>query len=132
MLRPIKVEVPRSVARQFRELSKRQFPKEAFAVLIGRSAGTIVEVEELWIPDDLDEHTSTLEVRVQLDWWKDANKAAKELGLEIVGDIHSHCYELAELTGICQVTENKQRERRARIRFWGPQIEVRAKYVTRG
>src|SRR4051794_40876151 len=61
----IQIEIPNQVIRQFKRQAKDAFPRETLAYLIGRDAGTVVEIESLFIPDGLDAHCTPASVVVQ-------------------------------------------------------------------
>lgn len=145
-LRPIQLEVRRSVVIDFKRLAKEVFPLEAFAYLLGRDAGDLIEIEDLFIPNDLVDWVTPTSVSISDLWLPAAKKQAKEGGLKVVGDIHSHAYKHYELgkmkpgcvpsaidmeegmqtvTGICDVLEGKTGKLRSDIRFWGPMFPVR-------
>ena len=142
-LRTIHLTVPAKVVQEFKQQSKRAFPKETFAYLLGRDAGTIVEVEELFVPLDVEERCSKFGVEIGADWIADARKEASAHGLRVVGDIHSHPFVrletlkpgcapsecdidhgMTQIHGICQVRKCKTGKLIANVRFWGPCIPV--------
>lgn len=146
-LRSITVEVSRSLVDQFKAVAKEHFPREAFAYLLGRDAGTLIEIEDLFVPEDLDKHCSDMGFEIQDSWTLAAKAAAKEQGLVIVGDIHSHPFRNGEwsrrfkpeptpsvedidaglhcVNAICLVLECKTGRLRSSVRFWGPQVPVK-------
>lgn len=147
-LRPITIEVRSPVISDFKRLAKEVFPKEAFAYLLGRDAGNLVEIEDLWVPPDLASHTCETFVEISPTWIKPAKRAAKDLGLSVVGDIHSHPFTYSQLgnnslkwlaspsvgdmesglewiTAICAVVQNKDGRFRSTVKFWGPMFPVR-------
>lgn len=146
-LRPIQLEVRRSVVTDFKRLAKEVFPKEAFAYILGREAGNLVEIEDIWVPLDLDKWNDLVSVTVSDDWLPAAKKEAKDLGLTVVGSIHSHPHYSSEdivlqracvpsapdletgydqIYGICGVMANIQTGKlRASLKFWGPTFQVR-------
>lgn len=143
----IQIEIPNQVIQQFKKQAKAAFPRETFAYLIGRDAGTVVEVESLFVPDGLDSHCTPASVAVQPHWLVDAKEyAADNAAASVVGTIHSHPYTFAEsggcrldrglseadhealrgqgISGVCTVQQAKSGSLRASIRFWGPTIPV--------
>ena len=144
-LRTIKVCVSRSLLSEFKRKAKAAFPQETFGYLLGRDAGTVVEVEELYIPLDVDEWCSVNSVTISDEWLPDAKRHAAEHGLKVVGDIHSHPYRHREvgklkpdcspsavdidggiqtISAICQVRQCKTGRLVATVRFWGPMFPV--------
>ena len=118
------------------------YPNEAFCICLGRKAGDTFWVEDLFIPPD-QVHVATPDTvcqaaaaSVYLDWWREAADDAKELGLEIIGDIHSHPYNhneelmahpseidwdctlAAGFQGILAIQKNKKGRFWSRLRFW--------------
>ncbi len=141
-LERIRIEIPNQVIRQFKKQAKDAFPRETFAYLIGRDAGTVVEIEGLFIPDGLDAHCTPASVVLQPHWRVEALEHAQEDGCEVVGDIHSHPFQFkswcgtspgriqsegdldctaGELSiyGIRSVGESKSGRIRPSHRFWG-------------
>lgn len=151
-LRTIQLEVKRSVINEFKRLSKEVFPREAFAYLLGRDAGTIVEIEDLFIPLNLLDFSTNLSITIDEGWLPAAKRQAAELGLSVVGDIHSHAWtqhELAmmsphrpdvqpsvkdletfhQISGICNVLQMSNGKFRSKIKFWGPMFQVAEKII---
>jgi hypothetical protein len=145
-LERIQIEIPNQVIRQFKKQARDAFPKETFAYLIGRDAGTVVEIESLFIPEGLDSHCTPASVAMQMHWPVDAREFAADDSAEVVGTIHSHPYTFEEsggcrldrglsesdhealrgqgISGICTVQQAKSGRLSASIRFWGPTIPV--------
>lgn len=144
-LRTITVRVTRTVVLEFKKAAREAFPCETFAYLLGRDAGTLVEVEELFFPMDVDEWCTENGVHISPGWLPAAKKEAAHSGLKVVGDIHSHPFKHWELgsvlpecapseqdldggqhhiTGICRVREFRGGRKVASIRFWGPMFPV--------
>ena len=144
-LRTIKVCVGRGVIAEFKKEAKSSFPKETFAYLLGRDAGTTVEIEELFTPRDVDEWCTENSVTVSDEWMPAAKKHAADHGLKVVGDIHSHPFRYGEtgkmkpgcapseedidsgmrmISAICQVQQCKGGKLIASVRFWGPMFPV--------
>lgn len=144
-LRKIQVHVSRSIINEFKKAAKESFPNETFAFLLGRDAGTIVEIEELFIPMDVDEWCDANSVTMSDDWLPAARKHASSIGLKVVGDIHSHPYKYGEIgkiipdcspseddidcglphiNAVCYVRETKNSRLVSQVRFWGPMFSV--------
>ena len=145
VLRPLRLQIPARIIRQFKKLAKTQFPKEAYAFVLGKESPTTLKVEELWIPEDLTAYTTRSSVSLPKHWYTDAWEYAQEHDLDPLGDIHSHPFSHKEceihpgrpeavpseadfktwtsgVNGICVVTEGKTGRLRANIRFWGPMV----------
>ena len=144
-LRPIRVEVPRRIINEFKAAAKEAFPRETFAYLLGRDAGTVVEIEELFFPMDVDEWCSENGVMISDEWLPAARSEGAHHGLVVVGDIHSHPFRHKELgkvipgcvpseidleggsphiSGICAVRELRTGRKISSVRFWGPHFPV--------
>jgi hypothetical protein len=149
----INLAVPAKLEREIITRAKAMFPRESFAYILGTIAGDSVHLDELWIPDDLDQWTSEDCVLVQPSWAVDAAAEAKESGLVIVAWLHSHCYLRFEgeglmkdrsqseadldcgfqlpISAICVVQDigKKRRRLRASVKFWGFTLPVEVKTV---
>jgi hypothetical protein len=145
----IRLDVGEDVIEEFKDSAKAKFPRETYAILLGRIEVDRVQVTELYVPADVDKHCHTSAVNVQQCWGAKAKRYAKAVGLVVLGDIHSHPYEAAEmearrphlpdaspsegdlkrskfgiLQGICLVTESNTGKLRSRVRFWGAAIHL--------
>jgi len=143
----ITVEISRRITEQFKKAAKLAFPKETFAYLIGHDAGTQLAVEELYFPDDVEQHCTEDAVHVQPHWLVDAQTHARETAAEVIGDIHSHPFPHSmsyvdrspsesdidrawgSVYGICLVRQDKNGRLRASIRFYPRQPEMITKVV---
>ncbi len=145
MLKPIRLRIPKSLLRKFRQeaiKAYRDYNREHFCFLIGtdfeRSDYRMVEVHELYFPENVLEHTTIEYIDVQNEWYLDAENYAKEAGWTTVGDCHSHPdrkeahqSELDldygrswnKLSGICAIWRTKNKFM-SRYRWWGPQQRV--------
>lgn len=138
------MRVPDKIIQQFKQQAKAAFPRETFAYLIGIDAGTSVEVEDLYVPDNVDDHCGYNFVTIQPHWEIEAMEHARDDGRDVLGDIHSHPYTAMDgvtkpdraqseadmdcnatgLCGICTVVESRSGRLRASVRFWGPTTTV--------
>ncbi len=63
-------------------------------ILLGEVSGDVVFVEEFYIPEGQRQFATEFSVGTDPNafrqWWYDAYEAAREAGLDIVGDMHSH------------------------------------------
>lgn len=87
---------PSRLSRQLYKNCRRIFPNEEYAILLGSQDGDETEIEELYFPPDRLENLSPDFVFAKMSWFVDAGKLADALGLEILGEIHSHCYDEAD------------------------------------
>lgn len=150
----IKLAVAKRLLREFRKGAIKAFPKETCCFLIGSDTedrlGPIryVEITELWMPEGVERHAKSDRVNFQDHWVIEAAEHAKETGMVVVGDLHTHPYTTEELerypvypdcseserdqdafrwnkiAGICTVTQSKAGRMRARFRWWGPRVVV--------
>lgn len=147
-LRTINLYVPPKIIEEFKKQAKRSFPKESFAYLLGRDAGTQVEIEELHTPHGVEQHCTEGSVSIGENWLSEARKEARTSGLTVVGDIHSHPFlcpksyspgcapsegdlddGMTQIHGICQVWKTKSDKLQAKVRFWGPIVPVKVNII---
>jgi len=131
----MRVKVSRRLLNHFRAEGKRVYPREAFAVLIGKLAGDRAIITDLFIPEGQERYASNTQVKVPRAWWEQANEFAKADGLIVLGDIHTHNetskfthdtapseadwdMESGPLHGICSIRRHPTGRMVARIRFW--------------
>ncbi len=137
--------VPPRIEREFKRRAKAAFRRETFAFLIGTIAGDHAHLDELYWPDDVDEHCTESAVDIQDGWYADAQDYARESEAVILGSAHSHPYangggSLKDrahsetdldspvsrmISGICVVQETKSGRLRASMRWWGPSVSLR-------
>ena len=86
----MRVTYSRRLMDHFRREAKHAYPREAFAVLIGRVVGDGVQVTQLYIPDGQREHATPLQITVADAWLREAKRLADASGEIVLGDIHSH------------------------------------------
>ena len=84
------VNVSRRLLDHFRREAKKAYPKEAYAVLIGKVHGDRVDITQLYIPDNQRCKATAHQIEVAVAWREEAMRLAKLTGEEILGDIHSH------------------------------------------
>lgn len=147
ILRPIQISLVPSAKpiSRFVDQAKKAWPYETMAILLGhdsiRRKDRHIEIHDLYVPEDLDKHCTTNRIYLQDHWYAEAVEAAKDDGLEVVGDIHSHPYIEYEatacapsrqdletyhwdgLTGIVNIWMSK-RGLRHFVKFWGPMPPV--------
>jgi len=142
---PKRVEFPETLARSFKRAAKAVFPREFYAILLGDRGQSAFLVHELWIPTEQEEFCTAMSVDIPMRWWKEAQKYADNRAFEVLGDLHSHCFDLEDVReydaspsegdidrsmsllkltggeeavfGICTINEYP-RQKRARFRFW--------------
>jgi proteasome lid subunit RPN8/RPN11 len=143
----ITLVVPWKIERTFKEAAKKAFPKETFGLFLGTLAGARVDVDELFIPEDVTQYCTNWCCRPQAHWFEDAMDEAKEYGKEstIVGWVHSHphtsdafsssdrsqseadldCLIKLPVSAICVVRPiGKAKKLITSMRYWGPTIPV--------
>jgi proteasome lid subunit RPN8/RPN11 len=88
------VELPKSLAGEFKKAAKLIFPVESYAILLGKvSKNGVYRVKELYFPPEAPFHANENVVNVRDSWWKDARVIARGKKLSLLGDIHSHTYD---------------------------------------
>lgn len=147
MLKPIRLRIRPSLLRTFRrEAIKafRDYNREHFCFLIGtdieRSDHRLVEVHELYFPENVLQHTTIDYIEVQDSWYDEAEHYANKLDLTTVGDLHSHPDRKEahqsemdldygrswnKISGICALYRTNKKFM-SRYRFWGaaPRVDV--------
>jgi hypothetical protein len=140
-----------AVRRKFRWAAVSAFPKETYALLLGREHKVsknryLVSVDYVFVPDDVDKHSTEEEVILQSHWDEEAAELAYEYDLQVVGDIHTHPRKYSDflgylkdaspsegdfrwgwggICGICVVAEQKDGRLRTRTKFYGPAARLR-------
>ena len=96
MVRPLRVRCRKEIYEGFKVAAIAAFPREKYGVLMGKRSGKRVWIKDIWIPDDQKRFASD---RVLLadavstpSWRQEAEAIADSEGLQVVGDIHSHCW----------------------------------------
>lgn len=112
--------------------------------MLGTYDGKSYVVDRLVWPDLLADNANEDTVFVRPEWWSNAAETAKAHGLQVIGDIHSHCYgqpvddhapsqsdwdrlDREFIQGICVVTETKAGKKRASLKFWATPPNVTLK-----
>jgi hypothetical protein len=142
----MKVTVGRKVLSRFKRKARERFDTEEFGILLGSTSTDGVLVAAVYFPPfRLDEATNE-DVELDCDWYYDANEYGKNLGLVVVGDIHSHCYQYRpdlsppdhtpsesdwdsadmlrglfpsySLFGVCRVVQLKNKRLKSSIKLW--------------
>lgn len=86
------VKFPKNLAASFYRKARKTYPNEEFAILLAKKKGTLFLIEDLYYPPERLNDRSPDYVPVRPEWFQAADKVAKERGLSVIGDIHSHCY----------------------------------------
>jgi len=95
-----RVIFPERLSRLFYKKCRAVFPTEEYAILLGTQDGDEFSIEDLYFPPER-LLTSTAEQIVRnFSWFETATKLANLQGYEVLGDIHSHCYDFAEYDDI--------------------------------
>lgn len=87
------VLVPPAVTRELYRRARHIFPCEVYGILLGRETDDRVEVLAIYYPPEQKDRPSPDFVNANYSWFKPAHTLAAGLGVEILGDIHSHCYD---------------------------------------
>jgi hypothetical protein len=100
MVGPLRVRCKRSIYDGFKVAAITAFPREKYGVLLGHRRGKRVEILDIWIPDGQErfatEHSLTADAVSNPAWREEAQAIADSEGLEVVGDLHSHCYRVRQ------------------------------------
>lgn len=138
-MKSISLTVPKKLVEQFKKKAREQFPVELYAVLIGHDYCDKIEVLDFYYPNF---KANRFFIWCDGVGYLDAEEHASEVGLSIVGDIHSHCFDSKyggdhskserdhawghklRVQGICRVIEHAKKRRRATVKFWGPTTPV--------
>lgn len=91
-----KVFFPDRLSRQFYRRAKKIFPNEEYAILIGKKVPEGLEVHHLYFPTERLNDLSPDHVNTKVNWFETAQEMANTLNLEVLGDVHSHCYVVEE------------------------------------
>lgn len=87
------VDFPKKLIEQFKRSAKKRFPIEDFAFILGTRLNSKLVVKYLWFPHDREQHTTDEAVFTPVHWITGVKQIALDRGLEVLGDIHSHCFE---------------------------------------
>lgn len=134
----IQVDIARSALRAWHRAARRQYPREAFAYLIGSPGRCGPVITDIWTPRDIRRHNSPNDVQVPHHWFVGAVERAEEYGLRVVGCVHSHpddeydgCPSRSDLRdisgaiwGITIVHKWNNRPRVVRTDWYGPVAKV--------
>ena len=140
----MRVTYSRRLIDKFKAEAKRIYPKEAFAVLLGKRAGEMVRIDQLYIPDAQERLcTATCVPRADL-WLNQARLLAATIGVDVLGEIHSHSEDhtfkhdvapseddwtragqLESAThGVCSLRKYPSGRMSARVRFWPSRLGI--------
>lgn len=89
----VQVLFPTHLSRELYTKCRTAFPNEEYAILLGTQNGDDFEIDELYFPPERLSNMSPDRVNTKMSWFEDAYKLAQGLGLEVLGEIHSHCYD---------------------------------------
>jgi proteasome lid subunit RPN8/RPN11 len=101
MNRPLRVKCRKVIYEGFKVAAIAAFPLEKYGVLLGKRSGRRVWIKDIWIPDNqekwADEHTLLADAVRTPSWRQEAEAIADSEGLQVVGDIHSHCWRVRKV-----------------------------------
>jgi proteasome lid subunit RPN8/RPN11 len=89
----MKVLVPPAVTREFYRRARAAYPNEIYGILLGTESTTEFRVSQIYYPPEQNLRPSPDLINVDYSWFTRAAAVATGLDLEILGDIHSHCYD---------------------------------------
>lgn len=137
----ITVRYQKSVLEPFRRAARAAFPNEILAFLLGHEHAGVWEVLDVWFPpvDDPGGNRWSIDGDAYGRWEVEVLEHAREEGLEVIGDIHTHPYEYKDwcrqampsegdwavgwpqrLSAICQVQQERGGRLTTRVRFYPP------------
>jgi hypothetical protein len=85
---------PRALSRVLYRKCREAFPNEEYAILLGTKGKDGFEIEDLYFPPQRLLDMRPDRVNTKMSWFNDALNLAQLEGLEIIGEIHSHCYDV--------------------------------------
>ena len=91
------IKIPGKILESFYRRAARIFPKEFYCYLVGEVDGEDVVVREAIYPQAGEIIGDENFVLPSNYFFQRAKKEAAESGLYVVGDLHSHCYDVGEL-----------------------------------
>ena len=91
-----KVVFPAALSRKLYTRAKKAFPVEEYDILIGKRTRNDFRVDFLYFPVDRLNGSTPDYVKTDVNWFETAQEMANTLNLEVLGDIHSHCYIVEE------------------------------------
>lgn len=128
----------------FRREAKRIFPKEAFAVLLGRSSENSVKITELFIPDNQERYCTEVGIPYANVWLRRAWDIAEQTHLDVLGELHSHpekssykhdttpsrndwarAGRVSIVHGVCSLRKYPTGRMVARVEFWPTLPDIR-------
>jgi hypothetical protein len=142
----MRVVYSRSLMDKFRAEAKRIFPKEAFAVLLGRRGDDSVRVTQLYIPEAQEKSCTRTKVHRANAWLGEARRLADTAGIDVLGEIHSHAEtsvwqhdrapsevdwdraaDVSVVHGICSVRKYPSGRMVALVKFWPARLDLTEK-----
>jgi hypothetical protein len=140
----MKVTVSRRLLDRFKREAKGAFPRETYAILLGKVNCVGVRITGLYIPENQDKHATHNRVYVQDMWWVVARQLADADKCTVIGELHSHAetskFEMDAAPsegdwdraphidgythGICGVRKYPSGRMLARVRFWPTQTGI--------
>lgn len=86
----MKVIITKEIQKRLRKHFKKFFPKEQIAILLGTVGKEAYYIEEVYIPEN--QNCGNNFVFMSYKDYDVAKILAKEKNLQVIGDIHSHCF----------------------------------------
>jgi proteasome lid subunit RPN8/RPN11 len=129
----VKVEIAKRLVRRIKLEAKAHYPKEFLCYLLGYNGINGFTVKEIYTPPDVAEYSDKYSVGCPYHWWEDATDIADDLGMDIVGDCHSHtngsdaslserdCDSIPHedwVSGVCSIIRTKRGLRVYSLQFW--------------
>lgn len=101
MNRGLRVKCRKKIYEGFKVAAIAAFPVEKYGVLMGKRSGRRVWIQDIWIPDSQEKWASEYALLADAvrtpSWRQEAEAIADSEGLQVVGDIHSHCWRVRKV-----------------------------------
>jgi proteasome lid subunit RPN8/RPN11 len=101
MVRGLRVKCRKEIYEGFKVAAIAAFPVEKYGVLLGKRSGRRVWIKDIWIPDSQEKWASECALLADAvrtpSWRQEAEAIADSEGLQVVGDIHSHCWRVRKV-----------------------------------
>lgn len=140
-MKPITVSLPRHLRRRWNRWACKAFPSETLGYILGQRVRGGLSAFELYIPSDVSDYADEVSIDTPDHWLPEADEAAAEVGLRVIGRVHTHPRKWSDWAGsmedagqsetdlkpgwdgaegITLVVEQEDGSLRCRTRFYGP------------
>ena len=137
----IVVKISSSLRNEFAKTAKEAYPCEDYCIVLGKRRGNVLTVKKLFFPANRGRYSSSTHILISLEAFEEAYEMAEFLGMEVLGDLHSHPYDPDDfcpkagvdhapsqgdwttapkdwLVGICVVRQAKNKRKLASFKWW--------------